>query len=77
MKSGPARFDDSPDFEATDFRRHPEHYRVGKGEQAVPLAEPYKGELLPHWRFETVAGAKKSSAKSDRGRHLERHEATG
>ena len=27
------------------------------------LVEPYKGELLPHWRFRTVAEAKWSSAK--------------
>lgn len=27
------------------------------------LVEPYKGEILPHWRFKTVAKAKKSSAK--------------
>jgi len=29
----------------------------------VLLVEPYKGEILPHWRFKTVAEAKKSSAK--------------
>ena len=27
------------------------------------LVEPCKGEILPHRRFETVAEAKKSSAK--------------
>lgn len=27
------------------------------------LVEPYKSEILPHWRFKTVAEAKKSSAK--------------
>ena len=27
------------------------------------LVEPYKGEILRHWRFKTVAEAKKSSAK--------------
>lgn len=56
-------FDYTLHFEATDFRKHPELYRVGKGEQGVLLVQPYKGELLPHWRFKTVAEAKKSSAK--------------
>jgi hypothetical protein len=29
----------------------------------VLLVEPYKSEILPHWRFKTVAEAKQSSAK--------------
>ena len=56
-------FDYSLDFEAIDFRQHPELYRIGKGEQGVLLVEPYKAEILPHWRFKTVAEAKKSSSK--------------
>ena len=55
-------FDYSLDFKATDFRQRPELYRIGKGEQGVLLVEPYKGEILPHWRFKTVAEAKKSAA---------------
>jgi hypothetical protein len=55
-------FDYSLDFQATDFRRRPDLYRIGRGEQGVLLVEPYKGELLPHWRFKTVAEARKSSA---------------
>ena len=46
-------FDYTLDFAHTDFRAHPELYRVGKGEQGVLLVEPYKGEILPHWRFRT------------------------
>jgi hypothetical protein len=46
-----------------DFRKHPERYRIGKGEQGVLLVQPYKGELLPHCRFKTLTEAKKSSAK--------------
>lgn len=51
-------FDYSLDFEHIDFRKHPEKYRVGKGEQGVLLVEPYKSEILPHWRFRTpeIAG---------------------
>ncbi|MEJ7659642.1 MAG: DUF4385 family protein [Hymenobacter sp.] len=40
----------------TDFRAHPELYRVGKGEQGVLLVQPYKGEILPHWRFKDAGG---------------------
>ena len=56
-------FDYSLDFKTIDFRKRPELYRIGKGEQGVLLVEPYKSEILPHWRFRTVAEARKSSAK--------------
>ena len=56
-------FDYSLDFTSIDFRRHPELYRVGRGEQGVLLVQPYKGEILPHWRFKTAAEARRSSAK--------------
>jgi hypothetical protein len=54
-------FDYSLDFKNIDFREHPELYRVGKGEQGVLLVEPYKSEILPHWRFKTPEIAKKSA----------------
>jgi hypothetical protein len=56
-------FDYSLDFEAIDFREHPELYRIGKGEQGVLLVEPYKSEILPHWRFKTPQLARKSASK--------------
>jgi Domain of unknown function (DUF4385) len=56
-------FDYSLDFDSTDFREHPELYRVGRGEQGVLLVEPYKSEILPHWRFKTPDIAKESSEK--------------
>ena len=56
-------FDYSLDFENIDFRKHPELYRVGKGEQGVLLVEPYKSEILPHWRFKTPEIAKRSANK--------------
>jgi len=56
-------FDYSLDFEHTDFRAHPELYRVGKGEQGVLSVQPYKGEILPHWRFKTPELAAESSDK--------------
>ena len=56
-------FDYSLDFKSIDFRKHPELYRVGKGEQGVLLVEPYKSEILPHWRFRTPEIAKRSANK--------------
>jgi hypothetical protein len=56
-------FNYSLDFDKTDFRKHPELYRVGKGEQGVLLVEPYKSEILPHWRFKTPGIATESSEK--------------
>ena len=57
------KFDYALDFKRTDFRAHPELYRVGRGEQGVLLVEPYKSELLPHWRFRTPELARESAAK--------------
>ena len=54
-------FDYSLDFKNIDFRKQPELYRIGKGEQGVLLVEPYKSEILPHWRFKTPEIAKKSA----------------
>ena len=56
-------FDYSLDFKKIDFRKHPEKYQVGKGEQGVLLVEPYKSEILPHWRFKTPEIASTSSEK--------------
>lgn len=56
-------FDYSLDFDRIDFREHPELYRIGKGEQGVLLVEPYKSEILPHWRFKTPEIARKSASR--------------
>lgn len=56
-------FDYSLDFDRIDFRKNPELYRVGKGEQGVLLVEPYKSEILAHWRFKTPEIARKSANK--------------
>lgn len=48
-------------YRGIDFRKHPERYRVGKGEQGVLIAEPYKTELLPLWRFKTPSIARESA----------------
>ena len=66
MSSGTMRtkqppFDYDLDFDTIDFRQRPDLYRIGKGEQGVLLVEPYKSELLPHWRFRTPEIARESA----------------
>src|SRR5215203_4173115 len=48
-------------YDGVDLREHPEEYRIGRGEQGVFHAEPYKGELLPLWRFKDEEAARESS----------------
>lgn len=56
-------FDYDLDFDNINFRKQPDLYRVGRGEQGVLLVEPYKSEILPHWRFKTPEIATESSEK--------------
>ena len=58
-----AEFDYSLDFKTIDFRQYPELYRVGRGEQGVLSVEPYKSEILPHWKFRTPEVARESAEK--------------
>lgn len=51
------------DYRNVDFRTHPERYKIGRGEQGVLMAEPYKSEILPYWKFKTEADAKVSAQK--------------
>ena len=46
-----------------NFRTHPEKYIIGRGEQGVLIAEPYKSEILPYWKFATPKKAAESAAK--------------
>ena len=46
-----------------DYRKQPQEYKVGKGEQGVLICEPYKSEIGQHWRFKTEAIATESSAR--------------
>ena len=48
--------------EVVDHRKHPELYRVARGEQGVFQVEPYRSEILPSWRFATPDDARESSA---------------
>ena len=56
-------FDYELDYKNLDLRKHPELYKVARGEQGVLLVEPYKGEILPYWRFKTPEIAKESAEK--------------
>jgi len=51
------KFDYTIDYAHLDLRQHLELYRVGVGEQGILLVQPYKSELLPHWRFATPGAA--------------------
>ncbi|WP_019503689.1 DUF4385 domain-containing protein [Pleurocapsa sp. PCC 7319] len=57
------KFDYSLDYENLNFRDRPDLYQVGKGEQGVLLVQPYKSEILPHWRFKNPEIATESSNK--------------
>lgn len=58
---GKAEFDYTLNYRQIDFRSRPELYRIGKGEQGVLSVEPYKSEILPHWRFKTPEVARHSA----------------
>jgi len=55
-------FDYGIDYRTVNVRERPELYRVGRGEQGVLLIEPYKHEILPHWRFRNMQVATASAA---------------
>jgi len=57
-------------YSGIDLREHPDAYEIGRGEQGVFHAEPYKSELLPLWSFKD-AGAAKRSADAIYARFLE------
>jgi hypothetical protein len=48
-------------YSGVDLRKHPEAYEIGRGEQGVFHAEPYKSELLPLWSFKDAKAAKKAA----------------
>ncbi len=63
MKSQAEREEYRARFDGIDFRREPEKYRIGRGEEGVLSAEPYKSEILPHWKFKTPDVAETSAKK--------------
>lgn len=63
MNTERRKFNYDLNYRELDLRQQPELYRVGKGEQGVLLVQPYKAEILPHWRFKTPEIARESSEK--------------
>lgn len=57
------KFDYTLNYAELDCRANPHYYAVGKGEQGVLLVQPYKSEILPHWRFKTPEIAQASAEK--------------
>jgi hypothetical protein len=55
-------FDYALRYDTLNLRERPELYRIGRGEQGVLLVQPYKSEILPHWRFKTPTVARTSAA---------------
>jgi hypothetical protein len=45
---------------ATNFRKYPERYKIGRGESGVFKVQPYKGELLPLWEYADRTAADES-----------------
>jgi hypothetical protein len=48
-------------YDGVDLRKQPGAYRIGRGEQGVFHAEPYKSDLLPLWGFRDEQVARESS----------------
>lgn len=44
-----------------DYRKNPELYEIGRGQQGVLICEPYKSEICRYWRFKTPEEAHVSS----------------
>lgn len=44
-----------------DYRKRPELYNIGRGQQGVLICEPYKSEICQYWRFKTPEEAQVSS----------------
>ncbi len=63
MPANDRAFNYDLDYRTLNLREQPELYRVGKGEMGVLLVQPYKSEILPHWRFKTPDIARASSEK--------------
>jgi len=46
-----------------DYRKYPELYQVGKGEQGVLICQPHKEEIGCNWGFKTKPIVKVSAEK--------------
>lgn len=46
-----------------NYRKNKRKYVIGKGQFGVLMYEPYKSEILPHWKYKNPEVAKKSAKK--------------
>ena len=44
-----------------NYKKRPDLYRIGRGQQGVLICEPYKSDICQHWRFKTPIEASISS----------------
>ena len=44
-----------------NYRKHADAYVIGRGEFGVLMYQPYKDEILPHWRYKDKEAAEKSA----------------
>ena len=58
-------FDYDLDYKKLDFTDEETRklYRIGRGEQGVPLVRPYTNDICAHWRFVNETIARKSADK--------------
>jgi hypothetical protein len=48
---------------SSNFREEPEEYEIGRGQFGVLMYQPYKSEILPHWRYKNEELAEESARK--------------
>ena len=60
---GMKEFDYNIDYKNIMFTPNDIRYRIGRGEQGVPLVRPYTDDICKHWRFKTPEEAVVSSIK--------------
>jgi len=53
---------DSVNFDL-NFRENPSEYVIGRGEFGVLMVQPYKSEILPHWKYKNESVAVESAEK--------------
>ncbi|PSP90897.1 DUF4385 domain-containing protein [Halobacteriales archaeon QS_4_66_20] len=54
--------DDNPEYDV-NFRKHPEAYEIGRGEEGAFKVQPYKDELLELWTIKTLDSAKEAAER--------------
>lgn len=53
---------DEMDWDA-NYREHSDDYVIGRGEFGVLMYQPYKSEILPHWKYKDEESAEEAAPK--------------